>query len=72
MLDHFSAEYDSPIIVVANVNDKNDISLPEKFYEPDGFSIDSKTRLTFCRVSNPECTRKIILNIINMQLINFP
>lgn len=72
VLDHFAATFSAPILVVANINDKSNIPLPEKFNDPGGLSIDRNIRFHFCQISDPVSAKKIIANIIDILLENLP
>lgn len=66
VLDTFSIKFSAPIVVVANVEDKSNIPLPNKFNEPGGFSIDRNIRFTFCPISDPIYSKKVVSTIINI------
>lgn len=72
VLDFFSSSSSAPIIVVANVDDESNIPLPEKFYEPGGFSIDQNVRFTFCKISDPVYSKKVVANIIDILIEKLP
>ena len=70
VLDTFSTKFSAPIIVVANVEDKSNIPLPDNFNEPGGISIDRNARFTFCQISDPICSKKVVAAIVNILLQN--
>jgi len=72
VLDIFSTKFSAPMIVLANVRDRNNIPLPDKFIEPDGFSIDRNVRFTFCQISDPACSKKAVASIIDILLEKMP
>ena len=68
MIDHLSTNFRSPIIVAAMVNNYDDLSVPKKFYEPEGFLLDSLARFTFCDLNDISALKKIIASLINIIL----
>jgi hypothetical protein len=70
VLDYFAENYTAPIIVLASVDDKSAIPLPDKFYGPGGLSIDRNIRFQFCELTDPVSSKKIVVNIIDMLLEN--
>ncbi len=72
MLDYFSSSFYAPIVVIANIDNENDIPVPPMYFKQEGFILDPKIRLTFCNINNPSCTKKAVVNIINMLLSRLP
>ncbi len=70
VLDYFAEHYTAPIIVIASVDDKSAIPLPDKFYGPGGLSIDRNIRFHFCQITDSVSSKKIVVNIIDMLLEN--
>jgi len=68
VMDHFSNNQSTQIVIVANVKDILHPPIPEKFFEPNGINLSSNFRFTFCQIDNPESTRKIMALLINMLL----
>lgn len=68
ILNFFSANYTTPLIIVANINDKNNIPLPFNVFEAKGINIESKSRFFFSEISNPSDSKKIITTIIDILL----
>jgi len=68
MIDKLESTFQSPIIIVAAVKDEAELSIAKRFYESEGFSLDSLSRFTFCDIKNSESARKVTTSLINIIL----
>ncbi len=66
IIDYFSKNYNGPIIIVANIKDKKDPPIPDKFFQPDGIPLSPSSRFTFAQINDPENARKVMILLINM------
>ena len=72
MLDHLAGISTTPIMVIANVNGNNDLPIPEKFVEPNGFALEPTVRFTYCQLSDSKCTKRAVSGIVNILMERLP
>jgi len=68
IIDYFSRHFSAPIIIVANIEDKKDPPIPDKFFQPDGIPLSPNSRFTFGQIDDPESARSVMLLLVNMLL----
>lgn len=66
IVDHFSRIHNAPIIIVANIKDKKDPPIPDKFFEFEGIPLSPNCRFTFAQLDDPESARNVMILLINM------
>lgn len=66
IIDYFSCNFNTPIIIIANIKDKKDPPIPYQFFQPDGILLSSNSRFIFSQVKDPESARKALILLINM------
>jgi len=66
IIDHFSKNYNAPIIIVANIKDKTDPPIPDKFFQPDGIPLSPNSRFTFGQTNDHESARHVMILLMNM------
>ncbi len=66
IIDYFSRNYNAPIIIVANIANKNDPPIPDKFFLPDGIPLSPHSRFTFGQIDDSESARHIMILLVNM------
>jgi signal recognition particle receptor subunit beta len=65
IIDYFSNNFNAPIIIVANIKNKKDPPIPDKFFEPDGIPLSPNSRFTFSQIDDPESARNILILLVN-------
>ena len=71
VIDYFSRKYNAPIIIVANIKDKKDPPIPNKFFELEGIHLSPNSRFTFGQIDDPESARNVMILLINMLIEKF-
>jgi signal recognition particle receptor subunit beta len=71
VIDYFSRKYNAPIIIVANIKDKKDPPIPNKFFELEGIPLSPNSRFTFGQIDDPESARNVMILLINMLIEKF-
>lgn len=66
IVDFFSNNFNVPIIIVANIKDKKDPPISDKFFQPDGIPLAPNSRFTFSQVNDPESSRNVMVLLVNM------
>jgi len=66
IIDNFSKHYNAPIIIVANIKDKKDPPIPDKFFQPDGIPLSPNSRFTFGQIADHEDARHVMILLVNM------
>jgi len=66
IIDYFSTNFNAPIIIVANIKDKKDPPIPDKFFQPDGIPLSPNSRFTFGQIDDQENARHVMILLVNM------
>jgi hypothetical protein len=66
IIDYFSRNYSAPIIIVANIKDKKDPPIPDRFFEFEGILLSPNSRFTFGQIDDPGSARNVMILLINM------
>ncbi|UCE07307.1 MAG: hypothetical protein JSW07_04550 [bacterium] len=66
IIDYFSRNFNAPIIIVANIKDKKNPPVPDKFFQPDGIPLSPNSRFTFGQIDDPKSARNAMVLLVNM------
>lgn len=66
VIDYFSRNFKAPIIIVANIKNKQDPPIPDSFFRLDGIPLSPDCRFTFGQVDDPESARHVMILLVNM------
>ncbi len=66
LLDYFAKNFNTPILVVANIEHKKSPPIPESFFQPDGIPLSSNSKFIFSQIDDPESARGVMLLFVNM------
>lgn len=66
LADYFSKNFNGPIVIVADIKDKNAPPIPGNFFLPDGIPLSSNSRFIFSQIDDPESARAVLILFINM------
>ena len=66
IIDYFSKNYNAPVIIVANIQDKKDPPIPDKFFQPDGIPLSPNSKFIFGQIDDRENARRVMTLLVNM------
>lgn len=66
IIDYFSRNHNAPIVIVANIKDKKDPPIPDKFFEAEGIPLSPNCRFTFGQIDDPASARNVMILLMNM------
>jgi signal recognition particle receptor subunit beta len=66
VVDYFSRNFNAPIIIVANIKNKQDPPIPDRFFQPDGIPLSSNSRFIFSQIDDPKSARSVMIVFVNM------
>ncbi|MBN1154086.1 hypothetical protein JXB12_04115 [candidate division KSB1 bacterium] len=67
-MDKLSSMFKLPIIVAAMVKNYDELSISRRYFESEGFILDSLSRFTFCDINDTASARKVTASLINIIL----